>query len=175
MKKLIHISQGFYRSRFLFFFFFSCSLFFSFFFFLFFSLFCLTNSCLPYAVKQSACCTLSSQPFCWLGDTYKDNAFEKFWKFNFHFKHLVRNTNFLVLRNPIIICIYLTTTGRRFCEHGNICHPTSKLLKWNLVQNLNMFRNPSLWFFAAGKASLVLLFFFRGDYQKWRNSNMECS
>ena len=55
-KKLIHVSQGFHRFRFPFFFFFI------FVHFLWQSLFTLS-------VTQSVCCTLSSQPFCWLGNT----------------------------------------------------------------------------------------------------------
>ena len=34
-------------------------------------------------------------------------------------------------------------------------HTTSKLLKYDLVQTLNTFRNPSLRTFAAGKTFLV--------------------
>ena len=63
--------------------------------------------------------------------------------------------NFLVLRNPVIICLYLRTSDRHFRDQGNDRHPTSKLLKCELVQTLNTFWNPSLRIFAAGKASLV--------------------
>ena len=65
--------------------------------------------------------------------------------------------NFLVLTDPLIICICLRTTDRHFRDLGNVRHPTSELLKWYLVQTLNTFRNPSLRIFAAGKASLILL------------------
>ena len=44
---------------------------------------------------------------------------------------------------------------RRFREQGNVHHLTSKLLKFDLVQTLNNFRNPSLRIVATGKASLV--------------------
>ena len=57
--------------------------------------------------------------------------------------------DFLVLKDPAIICIYLRTTDRHFCDQGNVHHPTSKLLKFDLVQTLNTFRNPSLPIFAA--------------------------
>ena len=63
--------------------------------------------------------------------------------------------NLLVLMDPVIICIYLKTTGRHFRDKGDVRHPTSKLLKCDLVQTLITFRNPSLRIFAAGKASLV--------------------
>ena len=55
-KKIIHISQGFYRFRFLFFIV-----------FIFFLLF--GKSLFTLSVTQSFCATLSSQPFCWFGDT----------------------------------------------------------------------------------------------------------
>ena len=72
--------------------------------------------------------------------------------------NISRETNdFLVLTDPVIICIYLTTTGRHFCDQGNVRHPTSKLLKSDLFQTLNTFRNPSLRIFVAGKTSLVSL------------------
>ena len=63
--------------------------------------------------------------------------------------------DFLVLKDPVIICIYLRTTDRHLRDQGNFLHLTSKLLKWDLFQTLNTFRNPSLQIFAAGKASLV--------------------
>ena len=65
--------------------------------------------------------------------------------------------DFLVLTEPVIICIYLRTTGKHFCDQGNVRHPTPKLLKCDLVQTLNTFRNPSLRIFAAGKISLVTI------------------
>ena len=63
--------------------------------------------------------------------------------------------DFLVLSDPLIICIYLRTTDRHFRDQRNVLHLMSKLLKCDLVQTLNSFRNPSLRIFAAGKASLV--------------------
>ena len=62
---------------------------------------------------------------------------------------------FLVLADPVIVGIYLRTTDRHFCDQGNVRHPTLKLLKCDLVQTLNTFRNPSLRIFAAEEASLV--------------------
>ena len=64
--------------------------------------------------------------------------------------------DFLVLTDPIIICINLRTTDIHFLDQGNGGHPTSKLLKCDLVQTLNTFRNIFLPIFAAGKAPLVL-------------------
>ena len=65
--------------------------------------------------------------------------------------------------HPLIICIYLRTNDRHFHDQGNIRHPTSKWLKWDLLQTLNNFRNPSLRLFAPGKASLV---------QGWKRSTV---
>ena len=64
--------------------------------------------------------------------------------------------DFLVLTDPVIICIYLRTTDIHFYDQRNGHHPTSKLLKCDLVQTLNTFRNPFLRIFAAEKASLVI-------------------
>ena len=62
--------------------------------------------------------------------------------------------DFLVLTNPVIICIHLRTTDRHFRDQENVRHPTSKLIKCDLVQTLNTFRNPSLRIFAARKATV---------------------
>ena len=64
--------------------------------------------------------------------------------------------DFLVLMDPVIICIYLRTTYRHFCDQSDDHHLTSKLLKCDLVQTLNTFQNPFLQIFAAGKTSLVI-------------------
>ena len=65
--------------------------------------------------------------------------------------------NFLVLTDPLIICVYLRTINRDFRNQGNVRHPTSKLLKYDLVQTLNTFRNPFLRIFAAGKPPIVVV------------------
>ena len=77
-----------------------------------------------------------------------------FENFNFIFQE---THDLLVLKDPVIICIYLRTTDRHFRDQGNVRHPTSKLLKCDLVQTSNIFRNPSLRIFAAGKAFFVAL------------------
>ena len=53
--------------------------------------------------------------------------------------------DFFVLTDPVSICIYLGITERHFCDQGNVRYLTSKLLKCDLVQILNTFRNPFLW------------------------------
>ena len=73
---------------------------------------------------------------------------------NFILNIFQETRDFLILTDPVIICIYLRTTNRHFRDQGNVRHLTSKLLKCDLVQTLNTFRNPSLRIFAAGKASL---------------------
>ena len=74
--------------------------------------------------------------------------------------NIFQETHVLVLTDPVIICIFLRTADRNFRDQGKVCHPTSKLVKCDLVQTLNTFRNPSLRIFAAGKASLVCLYFY---------------
>ena len=63
--------------------------------------------------------------------------------------------DFLVLTDPVIICIYSRTTDRHFRNKGFVLHPASKLLKCDLVLTLNTLNNPSLWILAVGKACLV--------------------
>ena len=53
--------------------------------------------------------------------------------------------DFFVLTDPVSICIYLGITERHFRDQGNVRYLTSKLLKCDLVQILNTFRNPFLW------------------------------
>ena len=133
-KKIIHIFQGFYRFRF----------FFNF----------LDKRQLPCRLHK-AYVTLSSQPFLVGSEISKHNDFDQLWKFKFHFEHFQETHDFLVLTDPLIICVYSRTTDRHFCDQGNVRHPTSKLLKCGLFQTLNTFRNLTLRIFAAGNAPLV--------------------
>ena len=68
--------------------------------------------------------------------------------------------DFLVLTDPLIICINLRRSDRHFCDQVNVRHPTSKLPKCDLVQILNTFQNSSLLVFATGKASVSYKRFF---------------
>ena len=61
----------------------------------------------------------------------------------------------LVLTDPLIVFIYLRTNDRHLHDQENVRHLSSKLLKCDLAQTLNTFRNPYLRIFAVGKASLV--------------------
>ena len=61
-----------------------------------------------------------------------------------NFENLVSISNilqethdFLVFTDPAVTCIYLRTSDRHFRDQGNMRHPTSKLLKCDLVQTLN--------------------------------------
>ena len=85
-KKFNHISQGFYRFRFLLH---------RYLFLIFFDKCLFTFSC-----TQNVYCTPSSQPRCWLGHTPKHNAFEQFWKFKFYFVHFPSNTQYLSFDGP---------------------------------------------------------------------------
>ena len=48
-----------------------------------------------FSLTLNVCCTLSSQQFRWLGDTYKHNVYDEFWNFKFHLEDFRRNTPFL--------------------------------------------------------------------------------
>ena len=127
--------------------------------------FSLRNACLPCRLRKTIlarniylflvsvakrCCTLSSQPFCWLADTQTQCFWTyqwKFWKFKFHLEHFPRSRWFLSF-DGLSHYLYLfkkepanvplkKTTDRHFCDQGNDHHPTSKLLKCDLVQTLN--------------------------------------
>ena len=93
-----------------------------------FFLFSLTNVCLSCRLRKVANRFVGSK-------TPKHNAFDKFWKFKSHLEHFSRNTWFLSLDDPVIICIYLKTTDRHCLDQKNIRHSTSKLLKDDFVQD----------------------------------------
>ena len=114
------------------------------------------NTCLPCRLRKAYAVLWGSNPF-FGSETPKHNAFNQFWKFEFHFEHFPINNQFLSLKDPLIICIYLRTTNRHFRNLRNVRHPTSNLLKSDLVETLNTFRNRFSRIFAAGKASLVLI------------------
>ena len=79
--------------------------------------------------------------------------------------------NFLVLPDPVILCNYLSTTGRHFRDQGKVRHPTSKLVKCDLVQTLNTSRNPDSRIFAAGIASLAKIWKCNIRFHKMRKRN----
>ena len=55
----------------------------------------------------------------------------------------------------LLSVLFASIYDRHFRDLGNVRHPTSKLLKCDLVQNLNTFRNPSLQILVTGNISLV--------------------
>ena len=109
--------------------------------FLFFFFCILFDKCLfVLPVTQSVCCTLSNQPFCWLGDNTM--ILSNFENLNYILNIFQGTHYFLVLMDPVTTCMYLRTTNRHFRDQGNVRHPTSNLLKCDLVQVVNTFRNP---------------------------------
>ena len=106
-------------------------------------------------ISSISCCTLSSQSFCWFGDT-KHNALDQFWRFKLHFKHFPRNTQFVSFDGPLISCLYFRNTDWHFTHQGNVCHPTSKSLKRVLVEKLSTFWNPFWGFFLTGRHLLLI-------------------
>ena len=111
------------------------------------------NACLPCRLRKAYPVLWVANRFVGL-ETPKHNAFY-FKNLNFILNIFQKSHAFLDLTDLLIICIYLRTTERHFCDQGNVRHLLSKLPKCNLVQTLNTFWNPSLRIFAAGKASLV--------------------
>ena len=77
--------------------------------------------------------------------------------------------NFLVLTDPSIICIYLRTTDKHFCDQGKVRYPTSKLPKWDLLQTLDTFRNPSLRILEGISCSIrtIIMFFSLNFIRIW--------
>ena len=73
--------------------------------------------------------------------------------------NIFRETHyFLVLKDPLIICIYLFKNRRRtFWWPGERPSSHLKVTKMCFGRNINTFQNPSLRIFAAGKASLVYI------------------
>ena len=123
-REIIHIFQGFYRFRFIFFHFFH---------------FCLDKYMFTLSVTQRVSCTLSSQPLLpWRHlNTVILTNFEKLKSISNIFQEI---HDFVILMDPVVLCIYLRTIGRHFSYQGNVGHPTSKLLKFDLVQTLDAFR-----------------------------------
>ena len=122
--------------------------------------FSLTKTCLPCRlVGQAKRMLYSEQPAILLARRHlKTMLLTNFENVNSISNIFQETKNFVVLTNPIIICVYLRSTSRHFRDQGKVRHSTSKLLKCDLVETLNTFQNPSLRIFTAGKASLVFNF-----------------
>ena len=109
------------------------------------------NACLPCHLRKSYAVLWAANRFVGF-ETPKHNDFDEFWKLKFHFEHFPKNTRFLSFDGPSnYLHLFLRTTDRHFLDQGNIRHPTSKLLKCDLVETLQIF--------VAGKANLVLYYF----------------
>ena len=86
----------------------------------------------------------SEQPTILLAQRHLNTMFlTNFENLNFIFNIFQKTQDFLVLADPVIICIYLRTIGIHLCDQRTVRHPTSKLLKCDLIQTLNTFWNPS--------------------------------
>ena len=89
----------------------------------------MTNASLPCRLRhvtQSACCTLSRQPFYWLDlNTPKRNAFDQFWKFKFRIEYFPRNSRFLSFNGPINYLYLFKNHQQTFSWPGE--RPSSRL------------------------------------------------
>ena len=105
----------------------------------FFFSFSLTNACLLSRLRKA-------YTVLWAADLLPQKQLNTILLTSFeNLKHFAKNTRFLGFDGPSnYFYIYLRTTDRHFLDQGNIRHPTSKLLKCDLVQTLITFRNPSL-------------------------------
>ena len=109
-----------------------------------------------YLISYAKCMLYSYQPTVLLARRHLNTVIlTNIENLNFICSIFQETHDFLFLTDAVIICIYLRTTERHFRYQGNVLHPTSKLLKCDLVQTLNNFCNPSLWIFATRKASSV--------------------
>ena len=108
-------------------------------------------------VTQSVCCS----------ETLNTMLLTNFENLNYISNIFQETHDFLVLMDPLIICIYLRNTDWHFRHQGNVRHPTSMLLKCVLVQTLNNFWNPfwdfcwregtSCWYIKNHNFSLLML------------------
>ena len=132
----------------------SCWLYtFSIVFFFFFS-FSFTNACLNCQLRKAYAVLLGANRF--VGSEIPEhNDFDQFWKIKFHFQHFPRSTRFLSFDGHSNYLYLFKKQQQTFRDQLNVRRPTSKLLKCDMDQTLNTFRNPSSWIFDAGTASLV--------------------
>ena len=123
-EKTIHMIHRFYRFRFLLYRYF----------FIFFG-----NACLHCRLHKAYGVLWAANRFVDLETRHLNtDALDQFWKFEFHFEHFPRNTRFLSF-DALTNYLYLFKT---FPWPGEVRHLTSKLLKCDLVETLNNFRNP---------------------------------
>ena len=96
------------------------------------------NACLPCQLRKSYAVLWAANRFVGF-EAPKHNGFDEFWKLKFHFEHFPKNTRFLSFDGPSnYLHLFLRTTGRHFLDQGNVLHPTSKLLKCDLVETLHL-------------------------------------
>ena len=158
-EKIIYIFQGFYRFRFPFF---------IFFFFFFFSFNFFDWQTAVYLVCYAKSMLYSEQLTVLLAWRHLNTMILTNLENLNSISNIFQETHdFLVLAEPVIICIYLRTTDRHFRDQVYVRHPTSKLLKCDLVQTLNIFWNPGFRIFDAWKASLVYTYFGKRPTPSW--------
>ena len=122
-----------------------------------------------YLMGYARCMLYSDQPTVLLARRLLNEIhLTNFENLNFISNLFQETHNFLVLTDPVIICIYLRNTNIHFHDQGNACLSTSKLLKRGLVQILNTFWNPSLQTFAARMASIFSE--TNSDNCQWKNN-----
>ena len=103
--------------------------------------FSLTNACSPYHVRKTYTVLSVANRVVGLDTHLNIMLLSSFENLNFISYIFQATHNILVLTDPIIMCIYLRTTDIHFRDQGNDRYLTSKLLKCDLVQILNNFRN----------------------------------
>ena len=107
--------------------------------YLFFFLYIFFDKCLfSLSVTQSVYCALSSELFCWHGST-NHNAFEQFWKFEFHFEHFPRNTRFLRFDGSINHLFLVKNHQQKFSWPGKRPSSQIQFTKMGFGQNINYF------------------------------------
>ena len=125
--------------------------------------FSLTNTCFPCRLSKAYATLWTANRFV-CSKIPDHNAFDQFWKVKFNFEYFSRHARLFSFDGPSK-SLYLFKNHQHFGDHGNVRHPNSKLLKCDLIQTFDTFRNRPLRMFAAGKTSLVINW--------WKTDNFE--
>ena len=102
----------------------------------FFFIFFLTNACL-------ACRLHKAYTVLWAANSFvgteapNHNAFEQFWKFEFHFEHFPRNTRFLRFDGSINHLFLVKNHQQKFSWPGKRPSSHIQFTKMGLGQNIN--------------------------------------
>ena len=109
----------------------------------FFFIFFLTNASLACRLRKAYTVLWAANSFVG-SEAPNHNDFEQFWKFEFHFEHFPRNTRFLRFDGSINHLFLVKNHQQKFRDQENVRHPTSNLLKWDLIKTLITFQKPYL-------------------------------